>query len=418
MVLSVETTADGASRDAALTKIALRYAGMLATGASDPKKLHKVFTLARPEVDLRAGLAKALNDGKLGEWLDSLAPEDAHYAQLSKAYVALVQTGQKVTAAIPDQGKAIEPGATDTRIPAIVRQLGTTGYLPEGGASENVYAPRVVAAVRRVQADYGIRPDGIIGGEALAILNLSDADRARAIAVAMERMRWLAQQPPATRIDVNVAAAMLSYWRDGKLVDTRRVVVGEPDTETPQLQSPVYRLVANPTWTVPRSIQAKEIEGKGSNYLKRNNMVWKDGWVVQQPGPKNSLGLVKFDMQNDHAIYLHDTPAKALFNEAQRQRSHGCIRVFDALGFAAMIARDENVLDAWNKARATGKESFVSLPRQIPVRLLYQTVLVDKRGNPIVRADPYGWDDAVAKALGFGSQPGHRVRSGSSEVAP
>ncbi|KAK0358065.1 hypothetical protein LTR94_036872, partial [Friedmanniomyces endolithicus] len=100
-----------------------------------------------------------------------------------------------------------------------------------------------------MQVDYGIKPDGVIGEDALEILNLSDGDRAREIAVAMERMRWLDRAPPKTRIDVNLAAARLTYWREGKVADMRKVVVGEPDTETPQLGSPIYRLVANPTWT-------------------------------------------------------------------------------------------------------------------------------------------------------------------------
>ncbi|KQX17490.1 MULTISPECIES: L,D-transpeptidase family protein [unclassified Sphingomonas] len=416
---------------AALTAQALRLAGALSSGVSDPAALHEVYTLKRPAPDLRKGLAAALAKNAVGQWLDSLAPQDEGYRQLSKAYLAIVKGGAGQGAAaptapavpvIPERAKPLEPGSSDPRIPAIARQLGALGYLDggadRGGSSGQVYDPTLVKAVRRMQADYGIKPDGIIGGDALEILNLSDGDRARMIAVAMERLRWLDRQPPETRIDVNIAAARLTYWRDGRIVDSRRVVVGEPDTETPQLQSPIFRLVANPTWTVPRSIQRKEIEGKGGDYLRRNNMTWKDGWVVQKSGPKNSLGLVKFDMQNEHSIYLHDTPAKALFSEAQRQRSHGCVRVEDALGFAEMIARDEGVLDAWRKARATGDETFVKLPRQIPVRLMYQTVLIDEGGNAVVRSDPYGWDDRVAKALGFSAATMHRLRGGGGDVGP
>ena len=123
-------------------------------------------------------------------------------------------------------------------------------------------------------------------------------------------------------------------------------------------------------------------------------------------------------MLNDHAIYLHDTPAKALFGMVQRQRSHGCVRVDDALGFAEMLAKDEGVLDEWHKARETGKESFVKLPRQIPVRLLYQTVLFDDGGEPIVRNDPYGWDDRVGAALGFRAGKALRVVTGAADVGP
>ncbi|TXC70574.1 L,D-transpeptidase family protein [Sphingomonas ginsenosidivorax] len=407
-----------ANDDAGRTAQALRFAGALARGATDPSKLYEVYSVPRPAPDLKAGLAAALAAGDLTGWLDGLAPQDANYKKLSDAYRALRRDPQAPVAAIASTGEAIEPGAADPRLPAIARELAVLDYLAPDAASGDRYTPAMVAAVRRMQADYAMKPDGIIGGEALAILNMSDVDRSRAIAVAMERLRWLERTPPATRIDVNLAAARLTYWRDGKIADSRKVVVGEPDTETPQLGSPIFRLVANPTWTVPRSIQKKDLASKGAGYLKANNMVWKNGWIVQQPGPKNSLGLVKFDMQNEHAIYLHDTPAKALFAEVQRQRSHGCVRVEDALGFADMLARDGGVYEQWQQARATGKETFVKLPRQIPVRMLYQTVLFDDAGEPIVRNDPYGWDDRVGTALGFKAGKALRVESGAADVGP
>lgn len=396
----------------------MRYARASAGGASDPKKLYEVYTLGTFRPDLQRGLKDALASGKLRGWLDGLAPQEEDYRNLSRAYLALVKERSGAAKPIPDAGKPIDPGTSDSRMPAIERQLVASGYLDRAGNAGIRYAEPLVRAVKHMQVDYGIKPDGVIGEKALEILNLSDADRAREIAVAMERMRWLDRAPPGTRIDVNLAAARLTYWRDGKIADTRKAVVGEPDTETPQLGSPIYRLVANPTWTVPRSIQNKEIAGKGAGYMKRNNMVWKDGWIVQQPGPKNSLGLVKFDMKNDHEIYLHDTPAKQLFSEVQRQRSHGCIRVEDAVGFAEKIARDEGILDQWNKVRATGKEGFVELPREIPVRLLYSTILFDNKGAPAIRADPYGWNERVAEALGFGQRKGSRLRAGGDDVGP
>jgi len=420
MTFKVEGQPGSADGEGALTRSALRYAGALAQGASDPAKLHKIYTLPRPTVDLQRGLAQAIAKGKVDDWLASLAPQDDSYRQLSKAYLALGGGRGAATPApaIPGAAEPLKPGQTDKRVPAIARQLVASDYLDPAQAQGDRYSDAMVRAVRQMQANYGIEPDGIVGGGVLEILNLSDADRARAIAVAMERLRWLARNPPVTRIDVNIAAARLSYWRDGKLVDSRKVVVGKPENETPQLGSPIYRLVANPTWTVPRSIERKEIAGKGADYLRRNNMVWKDGWIVQQPGPHNSLGQVKFDMKNDHQIYLHDTPAKTLFDEVQRQRSHGCVRVDDALGFAAMLARDESVLDAWNRARASGKESFVSLPREIPVRLYYQTVVLDEAGEPVIRADPYGWNERVSTALGFPTRQDMRFRPSTSDVGP
>lgn len=408
-------TGDG---DEQLTHAALAYAEALARGATDPAKLYDHYTVPRPHPDLKAGLAAALQAGDVTKWLNGLAPQDANYQRLSQAYLKLRHQPDKPTANLPDSGSAIKPGATDPRVPAVARQLAILDYIDAASAQGNRYTPAMVAAVKRMQADYGMKPDGVVGGEALAILNMSDTDRMRAIAVAMERLRWLDRHPPATRIDVNLAAARLTYWRDGRIADSRKVVVGEPDKQTPQLGAPIFRLVANPTWTVPRSVERNEIARKGRGYLKANNMVWKDGWIVQQSGPKNSLGLVKFDMQDDQAIYLHDTPAKALFGMVQRHRSHGCVRVEDALGFAALLARDEGVEDEWNKARATGKETFVKLPREIPVRMLYQTVLFDSAGEPIVRNDPYGWDDRVGAALGFNAGHALRVKSDQADIGP
>jgi murein L,D-transpeptidase YcbB/YkuD len=265
--------------------------------------------------------------------------------------------------------------------------------LPPQDAEYRLLSDAYVTANRQIARAQGRPPGPLI-------------ERARTLAVNLERRRWLERTPPATRIDVNSGAATLSYWRDGALADTRRVVVGEPGRETPELVSPLYRLVANPTWTVPRSIES---EVGGEAYMRRNNMERRDGWIVQKSGPRNSLGLVKFDLRNDQEIYLHDTPAKALFARPERHASHGCVRVADALGFAQMIARDEGVLDRWREALAAreegeSSEGFVPLPRPIPVRLLYHTAFV-QYGRVVLAPDIYGWDEDVAEALGLPARP-------------
>jgi murein L,D-transpeptidase YcbB/YkuD len=242
-------------------------------------------------------------------------------------------------------------------------------------------------------------------------------DRARALAVNLERRRWLERAPAATRIDVNTGAATLVYWRDGQAADSRRVVVGDSDHQTPSLASPLYRLAANPTWTVPRSIQEAEIAPKGAGYMRRNNMEWRDGRIVQESGPRNSLGLVKFDMLNDQAIYLHDTPAKSLFALPDRHSSHGCVRVDDALGFARLIAEDQGVLEQWDRARATNEESFVPLPRAIPVRLLYHTAFLNGGRIEIV-PDAYGWDEDIAEALGLPARPRRAGQRRAGDLGP
>jgi L,D-transpeptidase YcbB len=431
----LERASEPAAREAALTLAALSYAEALARGRTDPGRLQDVYEIPRPDFNAATALNQALQQGEgdLTAWFNGLAPQDEEYRALSEAYVrTATRAGQARRAAIAE-GRAIRPGSSDDRLPAIAEALRSDGYLPaapppepqkgqtkqaqQPAAPSTRYTPELVEAVRRLQQDHGLEPTGMIAAGTLSALNGGAFDRARTLAVNLERRRWLARRPDATRIDVNTAGATLAYWRDNRVVDQRRVVVGQPGDETPPLASPMFRLVANPTWTVPDSIAEEEILPKGSGYMARNNMSMKDGRIVQESGPENSLGLVKFDMKNDHAIYLHDTPAKALFNETERHHSHGCVRVQDALGFAQLIATHEGVTDQWNRARATGEETFVNLPREIPVRLLYHTAFIDG-GRVVLRPDPYGWDDEVARALGLAAGPSRAARSHVQDVGP
>jgi murein L,D-transpeptidase YcbB/YkuD len=397
---------DRDKREVALTRTALRYASALAQGYSDPKKVRGIYTIPRPKVDVAPGLAKALTGGDLAGWFGSLAPQTPEYRALSAEFVRYLKLANEAGngAAIPS-GKAIKPGKKDARIPAIASALVSIGYLQPQKAPPQAFAPEMVAAVKRLQLDYGQKPDGIIGEVTIKALNEGPGDRARQIAVNLERLRWLERSPPGTRIDVNTAAASLDYWRNGRLRDHRNVVVGQPGWETPQLGSPIFQLVAHPYWRVPDSIFEDELAQKGPAYFAEQNMEFRDGRLVQLPGPKNSLGEVKFDMRNDQHIYLHDTPFKALFDLPERHRSHGCIRVKDALGFAMLLASDDGVLPKFEEAMMKpDEEGFVKLRREVPVRLFYHTAFANNGAVKLVD-DIYGWDDDVAYALGYVRRP-------------
>ena len=403
--------------DVAYTRAAIAYADALAHGRVDPKSLHEIYTVVRPSADVGPDLVAAAKGGRLQAWLDGLAPRDASYRALSNAYLSMRAKKDAPTGDIAP-AQSIHVGDTDPRVGAIAKQLTDDGYFAPSPTSSNRYTQRMADAVKALQRDYGIVDDGIVGPKTLSVLNVDPDDRARALAVALERRRWLSRTPPATRIDVNTAAAMLRYYRDGTLVDERRVIVGAPDHETPSLGSPIYRLVANPTWTVPKSIQNGELANVGASYFRAHNMRIENGWIVQQPGPDNALGLVKFDMKNDQAIYLHDTSSRSLFDKSERHLSHGCVRVFDAVGFAEKIADQEGVGDQWRKANASGDYTIVGLPKEIPVRLLYHNVFVTQTGKVAYRTDPYGWNDAIATKLGFGVSGSNRAKAQSIDVGP
>jgi murein L,D-transpeptidase YcbB/YkuD len=422
-----------AEREAALTLNALDYADALANGAVDPKKVFDPYTVERNKVDVVAGLEQAVQGGKVREWLASLAPQDDEYRALSDAYLRYAAQAKGPRREPIPPGKGIKPGGKDPRVPAIAAALKAEGFLlepvqaqpqstakpakPAKPADPMVYTKAMASAVERVQLDYGIAPDGVIGDSTLEALNNGAGERARILAVNLERRRWLNRQPPATRIDVNTAATLLTYWRDGAVRDKRAVVTGQPDWETPELSAPMRALVANPDWTIPEKIAKEEIIPKGQAYMAAQQISEKNGRLVQASGDKSALGMVKFDLDDPYAIYLHDTPAKAMFANPERHQSHGCVRVADALGFARILAEDENVTDQFEKALATGKETNVPLPSKIPVRLLYHTAYLDG-GKVVFRGDPYGWDDRLAQALGLGGPLRHRVVQHVHEMGP
>ena len=387
---------------AALTQAALKYAEALAHGYSDPTKIFPVYTIPRPSGDVRQGLAQAIQAGDVTSWLNSLPPQTDEYKALSQAHLKFLQLASKTNFQAVSDGDPIKPGSHDKRVPALAVALVATGYLqtPAQGAAPSRYSQQMVAAVKQLQSDFGLKTDGIVGGNTLSAVNLGPGGLARECAIAMERLRWLQRDPPKTRIDVNTAATILDYWRDGQHVDRREVVAGEPDKQTPQIQAPIVNLVAYPKWRVPDSIVESEISKKGSGWLQQNNFTMENGRYVQESGPKNSLGIVKFDMDDKQAIYLHDTPAKALFGLPERHRSHGCVRVQNAVAFANAIASEQGVQDQFQQAMAGQEEKFVKLKQPIPVRLMYQTAFWD--GSRVqFRPDVYGWDDNVAAALGL-----------------
>ena len=412
----------------------LSLASALASGKVDPAKLGEPYTLPRPKGDVSKAFEQAELENRLVEWLNSLAPQTDEYRKLSQAFVHYVELAAKTPDTNIEAGEPIKQGSRDPRVPEVIAALKAGGYMPpqpeqpeqrrrqrqqqQQDPQPAQYTAEVAQAVRRMQQDFGLKPDGVIGKDTLKAVNTSARDRARQLAVSMERLRWLDRQAPGTRIDVNTAAASLRYWRDGTLADERRVVVGQPDWKTPQLGSPMYQLVANPTWTVPRSIEDDELSKKSAAYLRDQRIVRKNGWLVQEPGPKNALGQVKFDMKNGEAIYLHDTPAKALFATNQRHESHGCVRVHNALDFARIIAQADGVLDKFEEAMASGEETFVDLKTDIPVRLMYQTAYLGSGGKIHFAEDVYGWDNEVAAALGYERREVKRRQRTGADFGP
>jgi murein L,D-transpeptidase YcbB/YkuD len=216
----------------------------------------------------------------------------------------------------------------------------------------------------------------------------------------LERWRWMPRDLPSDYLYVNVPAYRLQLFRDAVSLASYDIVVGAKDTPTPQMVSPTGSLVVNPAWYVPESIARKSRLRPG-----RGGYVWKataDGGrrIIQLPGPRNALGRIKFNLDNDQSIYLHDTNAKSLFDREQRALSHGCIRVKDIDQLAAdLLSQGGGDTSAFEEALAGDETRTLRLPRTWPVYIVYFTADVDETGSVTSFADPYGYDAKVIAAL-------------------
>jgi murein L,D-transpeptidase YcbB/YkuD len=214
----------------------------------------------------------------------------------------------------------------------------------------------------------------------------------------LERWRWLPRDLGKKYVIVNVPAYTVSLVEAGQTLSRRRAVAGALKTPTPQLSATITGAIFNPWWEVPKSIEP-EVRGK-KGYVAVKDEAGKIVRWRQPPGPSNALGRVKLVMYNPHAIYLHDTNAKNLFNKQARAYSHGCIRTEDAVGFAATLLEGTDwVRPKIDQTLASGKSVQANLVAPVPVYIVYFTVAATSDGPPMSYADMYGRDRSVLTAL-------------------
>ena len=281
--------------------------------------------------------------------------------------------------------------------------------------------PAALTAVLPTHPDYAALRDE------LAATPAADRQRRQLIRANMDRWRWLQRDLGGQYLLTNVPEFQLRLTVNNNIIRTYRTIVGKPGrTATPQLAETVEGVIFNPTWTVPQSI----VKGEGLGARVLGNPAWarangyrgtrgENGFitVVQQPGPGNSLGMMKLDMPNPHAIFLHDTPSRGLFQNASRALSHGCVRVERALELAMTIAilgqgagRDEAVAIS-----TSGEYTRVPVKKSMPVYITYFTMARDIDGELKTFNDIYGRDAPVLASFNA-PRVGNRARVTSEEV--
>jgi murein L,D-transpeptidase YcbB/YkuD len=270
-------------------------------------------------------------------------------------------------------------------------------------------------------------PDYAALREELGNIPSVQSSRRGLIRANMDRWRWLPRDLGGQYLLTNVPEYQLRLTVNNRIIRTYRTIVGKPGrTATPQLAETVEGVIFNPTWTVPQSI----VKGEGLGARVLGNPAWArangyratrgaNGYVsvVQAPGAGNSLGMMKLDMPNPHAIFLHDTPSRNLFASENRALSHGCIRTERALELAMTIAilgqgatREEAVAIS-----TSGEYTRVPVTKSMPVYITYFTMARDIDGEMQAFNDIYGRDAPVLASFNA-PRVGNRARVTSEEV--
>ncbi len=410
-------------------KAYVEFATALSSGLLNPNDISPLinFDTLRPEpADLLVMAADSQGNGALYE---ALEPQDPSYNALQAELAALTrdlaQSGRLVR--IP-AGRTLRPGADSERILAVRQRLTGLGYEGVEGDS-SLYDPALVAALEAFQADHNLNADGIIGPKTLIALNTGPEARIQQVIVNLERRRWLNRELGARHILVNQASYMGYVVDNGQPTLVTRVVVGMSNAkyQTPEFIDNMTHMVVNPSWFVPQSIASEEYLPRllrDPSVLARENIVMTvrgtgqpvDARLIdlsqysqrnfpfnlrQVPGRSNALGRVKFMFPNQYNIYLHDTPAKSLFNRETRAYSHGCVRVqrpFD-LAYTLLAPQSDDPQGTFTSVLNSGRETRIDLVTPVPIYLTYQTVFLDESGELAYRVDIYERDGLVFDAL-------------------
>ncbi|MCA9522116.1 MAG: L,D-transpeptidase family protein [Myxococcales bacterium] len=375
-------------------------------------KYQKLATAALMASWAEVTKAKSFADGLRRMW-----PQDPQYERLRKAlatYRALSKGPQPKKLKI-GRKTIYKKGQSHELIREVKARLALEGFYKGPKPYTRKFDTALVEAVTTYQASHAQLEDGKISKYILRSLNIPFEHRAKVIAINLERWRKsrvVSSDPRFFR--VNLAAQRVHLYKDGKVIETHRVIVGSnrKDTDatgktdhinrTAMFSRPMTMVVLNPYWRVPPRIKKleldKELEREPDYYEKNKFTITTkpDGTevVYQNPGPLNALGQVKFLFPNPHMIYMHDTPKRHLFKLPYRAFSHGCIRVDKPVDLARTLFKLDNLLteEQLKKILKSEKETVIKLKTKIPVHIEYYTASVADDGTVEFHNDIYYYD--------------------------
>lgn len=443
-------TADAISEfDVAMTINVMRYISDLRIGRVNPSHFNFDINTQSKKYDLAEFVSdQAVDATDVPKLIASVEPDSEQYRKTEEAlarYLRLAkQQEQDHAAPLPTVEKTVPAGQAYPAGEALAKRLLLEGDLTEGatltcspGASDPCthYDPSLEAAVKSYQHRHGLTEDGKLTAQTIKNMNVPLTERVIQLQDSLERWRWLPNEYLNAPLIVNLPEFVLrGYDAEHKPAFTMKVVVGKVvgEHQTPVFAHMMKYLIFRPYWNVPISIVKKEltphIQASGVGYLASKNFevtnskgdVLTDAtarqveqgqvMVREKPGPKNSLGLIKFMFPNQYDIYLHSTPAPELFNRTRRDFSHGCVRVQDPSALAVWVLRNQKDKDDqdWDLAKVqdamnSGPDNRqVNLKTPIPIVIFYVTGLVEDDGHIHFFDDIYGYDADMQRVLAKG----------------
>ncbi len=412
-----------------LTHAFIHYSRDLYQGRFDPGKVDPDWHINPAKLNV-ADLLDKVRQQPFESIIAALEPRHPAYQQLRSAlhrYKKIAEQGGWLT--IPE-GPVLRTGMQHAQVVMIRARLGITRDLVSGSQSESdLYDDVLSEAVMRFQARHGIGIDGHVGNQTRAAMNIPVKQRLQQIMVNMERWRWLPRDFGQRYLIVNMTGFELYALENDKVVLAMPIIIGKKYRATPAFQSKLAYMEINPYWTIPKKIVLEDLipaENRNPGYLSRKQIRVFDGWgkdtqelamaeiplhklsknyfpymFRQDPGPKNSLGRIKFMFPNPYDIYLHDTPTRYLFERQTRTFSSGCIRVSDPIRLAAYLLnkptqlKEEKVLSLIYQ----GEHRSLSLLKPVPIYIIYITAWADRAENIVFRRDIYQRDLMMLELL-------------------
>jgi len=420
-----------ADLDLLLTDAFLLFGFHLSNGCVNPETIRSEWFIKSHHVDLVEALQSALRQKNVAAVLNKLRPQHAGYVALKGAlarYRGRMALGGCVC--VPE-GTHLKRGDRDPRVAALRARLNVPVW-PDNwnkDVSDFFDAP-LERAVLEFQIRHGLDADGIVGPATLAALNVRVEDRLRQIKLNMERWRWLPHDFGKRYILVNIPNFQLYMIEHNEIILKMRVIVGKKRRQTPVFNGRMTYMELNPYWHIPPQIAKEDILPeiqKDSQYLDKQNIRVFENWqaeafelnpafiewsqiapadlsfkFVQDPGPLNALGRLKFMFPNSFSVYIHDTPARGFFKYEKRSFSSGCIRIEKPIELAEYLLKDN---PEWTRNELVDtidstKTRIVRLLEPISVQIVYLTAWVDEGGETVhFRDDVYDRDKPLYQAL-------------------